>query len=179
MSVMTDMAQEEIKMEMTPMIDVTFLLLIFFLLTLKFKVLEGKLSAYLPKDVGVNSSQADPIEKVEVYITVLKAGSKVFPPADKERRGQPFVADPDKPEARFEYKGRVLEYGLGPKKTKDLKKLFTWVKEARDRDEEAPSTIHTFPGCSYGDVVPVLDNLVDAGFDKITFAGEEKARKKK
>ncbi|MDF1837417.1 MAG: biopolymer transporter ExbD, partial [Planctomycetota bacterium] len=40
-------------MDMTPMIDVTFLLLIFFMCTLKFKVLEGKLTAYLPKDVGV------------------------------------------------------------------------------------------------------------------------------
>ena len=60
MSKLMDIASEEIKMEMTPMIDVTFLLLIFFLCTIKFKLLEGKLAAYLPKDVGVNSSQADP-----------------------------------------------------------------------------------------------------------------------
>ena len=63
-------ASEEYKMEMTPLIDVTFLLLIFFLLTIKFKLLEGKLSAYLPKDVGVNTSQAEPIEKVEIKIVV-------------------------------------------------------------------------------------------------------------
>ena len=62
MSILSDIAEEEYKMEMTPMIDVTFLLLIFFLLTIKFKVLEGKLAAYLPKDVGVNSSPAEPKE---------------------------------------------------------------------------------------------------------------------
>jgi len=178
MSSLSDIAQEEIKMEMTPMIDVTFLLLIFFLLTLKFKVLEGKLSAYLLKDVGVNTQQSDPIEKVEVYINVIKSGTKVFP-ANNEQKGQPFVFDPKEPEARFEYNGRVVEYGLGPKRTKDLKKLYKWVKEAHEQDDESPSTIHTFPDCVYGDVVPVLDNLVDAGFEKITFAGEEKRRKKK
>ena len=49
---------EKCELEMTPMIDVTFLLLIFFMCTLKFKVLEGKLGPYLPKDVGVNPQDA-------------------------------------------------------------------------------------------------------------------------
>ena len=47
-------SKETCDLPMTPMIDVTFLLLIFFMCTLKFKTLEGKLAAYLPKDVGVN-----------------------------------------------------------------------------------------------------------------------------
>ena len=42
----------EVAADLTPMIDVTFLLLIFFLCSIQFKVLEGKLSTYLPKDVG-------------------------------------------------------------------------------------------------------------------------------
>ena len=175
---MSDIVQEEINMEMTPMIDVTFLLLIFFLLTLKFKVLEGKLSAYLPKDVGVNTSQAEPIEKVEVYIFVVQSGSKIYPKENADLQGQPFVPDPENINARYEYKNRVLEYGLGPKRTKDLKVLAKWLKDAHEKDDEAPSTIQTAVNCTYGDVVPVLDNLVDAGFEKITFAGEQKARKK-
>ena len=36
-------ATEEVEMQMTPMIDVTFLLLIFFLCSIKFKLLDGKL----------------------------------------------------------------------------------------------------------------------------------------
>ena len=68
MSQLKNMAEEECEMEMTSMIDVTFLLLIFFMCTLKFKTLEGKLAAYLPKDVGVNTSEAEPIEKVEILI---------------------------------------------------------------------------------------------------------------
>ena len=60
MSALNEIAQEEIEMQMTPMIDVVFLLLIFFLCTLKFKLLEGKLAAYLPKDLGGNSMPAEP-----------------------------------------------------------------------------------------------------------------------
>ncbi|MEL6716433.1 MAG: biopolymer transporter ExbD, partial [Planctomycetota bacterium] len=47
--ILAKIADEKHELEMTPMIDVTFLLLIFFMCTLKFKVLEGKLGAYLPK----------------------------------------------------------------------------------------------------------------------------------
>lgn len=71
MSLISDINSEKIEMDMTPMIDVTFLLLIFFMCTLKFKVLEGKLTAYLPKDVGVNSSDAPPVEKVQIDIHVI------------------------------------------------------------------------------------------------------------
>jgi biopolymer transport protein ExbD len=39
-------------LQMTPMIDVTFLLLVFFLCATKFKTLERKLDSYLPKDTG-------------------------------------------------------------------------------------------------------------------------------
>ena len=43
---------EEAEMDMTPMIDIVFQLLIFFLLSAKFISLEGQLSSYLPKDRG-------------------------------------------------------------------------------------------------------------------------------
>ncbi|MFH2001159.1 MAG: biopolymer transporter ExbD, partial [Planctomycetota bacterium] len=60
-------ATEEVEIQMTPMIDVTFLLLIFFLCSIKFKLLDGKMQTYLPKDVGVNSTPIeDELEKIEV-----------------------------------------------------------------------------------------------------------------
>ena len=80
MSQLKLMEEEKCDLEMTPMIDVTFLLLIFFMCTLKFKTLEGKLSAHLPKDVGVNQSDAEPIEKVEILMRVKVEGRKIRPP---------------------------------------------------------------------------------------------------
>ncbi len=47
---------DEAEMQMTPMIDIVFQLLIFFLLSAKFIALEGQLSSYLPKDRGLQSS---------------------------------------------------------------------------------------------------------------------------
>ena len=60
MSKKKDLGRDECEMEMTPMIDVVFLLLIFFMCTLRFKTLEGKLAAYLPRDAGVNPWQVEP-----------------------------------------------------------------------------------------------------------------------
>ena len=77
MSVVEDMAKEEVKMDMTPMIDVVFQLIIFFMCNIKYKTLEGRLDAFLPKDVGVNSAPAtQPPEKVEVVIKVVEIGER-------------------------------------------------------------------------------------------------------
>jgi biopolymer transport protein ExbD len=173
MSILSEIAQEEYEMEMTPMIDVVFLLLIFFLLTIKFKILEGKLSAYLPKDVGVNSSEAEPKEKVEITIHVKKQGSKVY--ASEPDEGTPWGGEIDR---RFEFVGRDLEYQIGPRKTKDLKQITTWMTEFFKKDPESPVTIDCRPGTVYGDMVPVLDAAVEANFTSITFVGEYKNAKK-
>jgi len=70
-------ADREVRIEMTPMIDVTFLLLIFFLCSIKFRVLEGKLQTYLPKDRGVKAdSRSMPFEDVDLRIVRLETGSE-------------------------------------------------------------------------------------------------------
>ena len=66
-------ATEEVEMQMTPMIDVTFLLLIFFLCSIKFKLLDGKMQTYLPRDLGVNTTPIDvELEKIEVQLELSK-----------------------------------------------------------------------------------------------------------
>ena len=174
MSMLKEIAEEEYNMEMTPMIDVTFLLLIFFLCTIKFKVLEGKLSAYLPKDVGVNQSDAEPKEKLEISIRVKKEGNRLF--ASGADRGQTWNGDRDR---RFEFSGRELVYSIGPRKTEKVSDIAKWLKDFYRKDPERPSTIDCRPGTVYGDMVPVLDAAVDAGFTDITFIGEYKQGAKK
>ena len=177
MSMIQDLNNEEVEMEMTPMIDVTFLQLIFFMVTLKFKTLEGKLSAYLPKDVGVNSTEAEPIEKVEVLVRVRVEGRKVTPD------GLPYVDETGK--SRFVWNRdpalgevRVLEYSVMNKKTNDLNELAQTLKRIfREREKlmpdgkKVPATIDPRFGTVYGDVVPVLDAAIDAGLTDITFVG--------
>ncbi|MFH1708852.1 MAG: biopolymer transporter ExbD [Planctomycetota bacterium] len=59
-------------MNMTPMIDVVFLLLIFFMCATKFKTLDYRIEANLPKDKGqIDDRQQPPQEMVEFRITIL------------------------------------------------------------------------------------------------------------
>ena len=165
MSKLSQLANEECELEMTPMIDVTFLLLIFFLLTLRFKTLEGKLSAYLPKDVGVNQMQAEPIEKVEITLRVVNEGKRMDP------------LDATKPwsgEKRYQWIGREISYQIGPRKFTDLAALEARLVELHQADDKRPATIDSRPGTIYGDVVPVLDAAIRAKFTDITFVGEYK-----
>lgn len=161
------MQEEKCDLEMTPMIDVTFLLLIFFMCTLKFKTLEGKLAAYLPKDVGVNQTQAEPIEKVDITLRVRSTGNKL----------DPFSFEPKTGPGRFVFDGsRVIEYSVGPFKTTKVGELLSRLKALRKQDEERPATIDAMPGTVYGDVVPVLDAALEAGFEEITFVGARDAK---
>jgi len=162
-------AEEECKLEMTSMIDVVFLLLIFFLCTLKFKTLEGKLAAYLPKDVGVNTSEAEEIEKVEIVIKVVTPGEKL-----NARGDGPWDPVPDNKgrQKRFSFgPGRRLSYQVGPRKMTNVAELQTRLTSLHEDDDERPATIDSRPGTVYEDVVEVLDATLDAGFDQITFVG--------
>ena len=79
MAYLKELIDDECELQMTPMIDVVFLLLIFFLCTIKFKTLEGKLAAYLPKDVGVNTFEAEPKEKCRRISQVSRPRSHTCP----------------------------------------------------------------------------------------------------
>ncbi len=158
------LANEESKLEMTPMIDVTFLLLIFFMCTLKFKTLEGKLAAYLPKDVGVNTSEAEPLEKVAIELRVRAEGTKLNSAGTGPWDG--------KPSSRFSYgPDRLIEYKVGTRTTNSLKELEARLREIFQAQPERPATIDPRQGANYEDVVGALDAALNAGFTSITFVG--------
>ena len=170
MSIATDIAREETKLDMTPMIDVVFQLIIFFMCNMKYKTLEGRLDAYLPKDVGVNSGAADQIEKVEILIKVVEPGARRDPrDQNVEWSGT----------GRFEYVGRRLSYQIGPRKTADLAEVGKILTDLHRQDPERKSTLDCRAGTVYADMIPVLDAAVDAGFTDITFIGEYKPVKPK
>ena len=152
MSTVREIQNEEHKLEMTPMIDVTFLLLVFFLCTLQFKTLEGRLSAYLPEDVGQNASPAEAIEKIEVSIVVVAAGEPAV-------GGSP----------RAEYAGREVGYRVGPRACANLDQVRERLRQLFAADRERRVTIRAGTGTVYADVVGVLDAAVAAGFTDIAF----------
>ena len=169
MAILEELQNEKHEMEMTPMIDVTFLLLIFFMCTLKFKLLEGKLTAYLPKDVGVNQSEAEPIEKVQVDIHVDEIGDKMN--ADGTEPYNDLTGD-----SRHTFANRKVRYVIGTQNYHDLEtleKALKRIKDGRDArgDEKVPAVLQPYGMTIMGDVIPVLDRAVAAGFRDITFGG--------
>ncbi|MBX3458717.1 MAG: biopolymer transporter ExbD [Planctomycetes bacterium] len=59
--------EDSAKADLTPMIDVTFQLLIFFILCTRFKVDERNHQVQLPKDEGLSSAPSVPKEQVTIY----------------------------------------------------------------------------------------------------------------
>lgn len=168
-SALDEVANEKCELEMTPMIDVTFLLLIFFMCTLKFKILEGKLGAYLPKDVGVQPIEAEPIEKVDIRLEVQNPGTMMKPakggfipytPAHAEA-GERFVWGPD----------RVVEYTVNGETTTNLTTIVQQLAAFKRADDEVKATVDARSGITQKDVVIVLDAAIDAGYSDITFKG--------
>jgi hypothetical protein len=159
---------EECKLDMTPMIDVTFLLIIFFMCTLKFKTLEGKLSAFLPKDVGVNTTPAEPKEKIEIRMDVKNPGNKVRPGAS----GEAYTPDHESKKLRFVYDGsRTITYSIGAKKTTDITEVRNTLQSFYRQDPTRPATIDPRQGIITSDVVALLDVALEIGFTDITFVG--------
>lgn len=166
-----EVADEKCELEMTPMIDVTFLLLIFFMCTLKFKILEGKLGAYLPKDVGVQATEAPPVEKVDIRLDVLNAGNKVRYDY-KSKRNVPYTEEHAAANLRFFYDdSRVVQYTVGGKKTTELTEVVRRLQKFKEGDPEIKATVDARNNVTQKDVVIVLDAAIDAGYTDITFKG--------
>lgn len=147
-------ADEEITMDMTPMIDCTFQLLIFFLCTIKFKVLEGKIPAYLPKDVGVNATPIDEqLEKIEIHV----------------KRNKKMETDP-KVNKNWIWDADQISIKVGPQ-TVPLARLADLMEKAKKANPEAKATIYPWAGTLYIDAVKVVNECLRANFMDITFAG--------
>ena len=76
------------ELKLTAMIDVVFLLLIFFICTIKFRMPEGKIQSNLPED-----SDAPIIEDIEqINIVARRAGDTVDLFINKDSFGSDFAA---------------------------------------------------------------------------------------
>ena len=166
-----EIMDEKCELQMTPMIDVTFLLLIFFMCTLKFKVLEGKLGAYLPKDVGVNTSEAEPKEKVDIRLDVITAGNKMRYDSES-RRAVPYTqADADDGLRFFYDDKRVIRYTVGPKRYTDLAEVTKALQAIKAREPDKEATIDPRANVTNKDVVEALDAVMYAEYTNVTFKG--------
>jgi biopolymer transport protein ExbD len=174
-----DDAQEEVKPDMTPMIDVVFLMIIFFI-CIDFKVLESKLPAYLPKDKGSQNTVVEPQEQLSIKIYVDKAGTPKYPDGAGKGSVNPNTGRP----FRFKLEDHKIRWEVGPKPLSSLaeveKELERIAKDPASQvnDDKHPgqkklmsSVIEAYPGTYYDDVAKTADAAHNAGFQEINFGG--------
>jgi len=152
---------EPVEAEMTPMIDVTFLLLIFFIVTLKFRTLEGRLDASLPKDKGTKNTKQEDIEQVQIDIRVANPGVL---------RPDPETRTPSYPQGKLnKYLGRKIVYQIGSQTFQTPAEVSKYL--ATFDKEETPVVISPLKKVIYADVIKILDVVIALEFKQVSFAG--------
>jgi len=179
MSSALEQSQEEVKPDMTPMIDCVFLMIIFFI-CIDFKVLEAKLPAYLPKDKGSQDTKVEPQEQLSIGVYADQAGTPTFPLGG----GLNIVNSETKRPWRFILQGHTIKWMVGPTlvtNEEDLKSQLDRIYNNRDtwqddkdhpgQKKPMPVVIEPHPGTFYDDVARTTDVVKAANFSEINFGG--------
>jgi biopolymer transport protein ExbD len=160
------MKLEEEKVDLTPMIDVTFLLLIFFVFNMSFVTEEGKIDAYLPK----NGHGVGPVVFClnDVRIKLLW----------KTMDGQP-TSNPNTGHVVLKV-GRD-EYNQPGELDTDVENSPVWAKLGRDlmrfkglsKKNNIPVIIDARQEVPHQHVMSALNQVIDAEIKDVTFAAPE------
>ena len=125
------------------MIDVTFLLLVFFVCTMQFKVLEGKLPTHLPKEGGhaISTSVEETLEPLDIQLAL-------------DRRATDGV--------RIRVGFQVVDGNDG---------VGALVAAALRRQPSLRARVSVGDGVTHQQVVSVVDACLTGGLTDIAFAG--------
>lgn len=147
--------------DMSPMIDIVFNLLIFFLCATKFKTAEGAIDTYLPKDQGLPAQQTQ-VEIDDVRITVswrpdsetatVRLGAKLL-----TRPGDWDVAD-------------STQSPVWPRLAAALQDL----KDGHHGTKPLPVTLDIRPEVPHQYAVSALNEVIRVGLKEVRFAAPSK-----
>ncbi len=149
---------DDAKLNMTPMIDVVFLLLIFFLVGTKFRTPEGELEAYLPEEGAPRQlhQRTVDVEEIRITLRVSRAGKN----------------NPDAPPSIV-----LGESGSGQGTQGSINWLENELRrlsaDQRVRDD-VPVIIEAEPHLAYRWVVHTLNICRKARFKKVNFAASKR-----
>ena len=150
--------REVTKLNMTPMIDVVFQLLVFFLCSMKFKSLDMKLEAHLPKTCGPSDAPAPPPPpKVDVRLRRATANA----PTEVRVGGHTF--------------GDVASDATWERLRDHLVAVQLRAAGA-GADGEVHGEVDASPAVATRHVIHALDVLKDSGFAHIRFTGTAPVR---
>lgn len=151
---------EPTKLNMTPMIDVVFQLIVFFLVSMKFKTLDMKIEAFLPKDRGLASTPSKPPD-VPKIVAVLKR--QKGEPTTRVKVGNLQIGEISDKE---EYLAKTTDC---------LSQLTKMAVDARSRAgtaaDEVKGEVDAAALVPTGDVIKAVDAFIAGNLRDVTFVG--------
>lgn len=139
---------EEVRLSITPLIDVTFLLLIFFMCAMKFKTLERKVAAFLPKDRGLAKTKIKLEEKQKIQVELKRT----------------------REETQTRVKLLDAQIGVDDEGFRLLDERIRTIHSSPG-NEDTPGEIHAWAWVPHEHVIRAIDAFMHAGIKDITFVG--------
>jgi biopolymer transport protein ExbD len=179
-----DDVREPVKLDMTPMIDVVFLMIIFFV-CIDFRVLESKLPAFMPKDKGSRTTVAEPQEQLVVRVHPATPGTPLYRAGEGPGQVDPGTHRP----YRFQLQGHQVRWEVGPRTFADHPALLAELRriaedpesqvpdQATGRTKPIPVVVEALTGTYYADVAATVDACHEAGLREINFGGSAGSRR--
>jgi len=171
---------DETELNMTPMIDIVFQLIVFFLLTLKFKTVDERIDAMLPKNIGVDTRPSPADERNKIKLKVFRRDV-----SDPERAYTLIKVDNA---AQFRlpagWRGRAKEELQHPQRVRAYDAVLARVQQ------EVSSRLAAYGGAGadvrgeivappprggavpHGDVISLLDTFLSEGITDVVFEGQ-------
>ena len=136
-----------VGINITAMVDIIFCLCLFFMCSLHFKQVEGKIDSWMPKDRGVNEGEIKPqLEEIRIFMKWDHASSTVI---RKVGSRNPVANDEELLDI---IRANIKDY-------------------ARLGKTEVPVVVDSTDAVPWKDVVHLLDLCKKEGLSKINFAG--------
>ena len=169
---------EDTEMNMTPMIDIVFQLIVFFLLTLKFKAVDRRIDSALPKDRGIQATQQF-VEELPMITVKLFRQNMDDPNTDNQwttvKVGNNY---------RYELPKGVWDGTVegDRERQEEYDKIFeqvesaireTWSKMGNNPEAKGEIKTPRPKGLKvpHGDVIRVLSTFIKVGLEDVKFEG--------
>jgi hypothetical protein len=166
-------SQADSVLNMTPMIDIVFQLILFFLLNLRFKSLDYRIETQLPRDRGIQATNqiVEDIPSIKVLLFRLneddpsKASTKIKVGGTPERIFGPYVWTGER---KHDQAVEDLRDSQFREITALIGGLFKQNPKLKGEIETPPPKGASVP---HGDIMRVLGCFLEAGVAEVNFGG--------
>lgn len=163
---------DEAQLNMTPMIDIVFQLILFFLFSLRFKTLDYRIESNLPTDRGIQATADQPQEIPAIKVLLFRINDE--DPARAYTKIKIAGTEVNLPVTRWssdKAENNAIEDERDRKFGGIQAKMMELLKASPDLKGEIEAPLPKGAAVPHGDVIRILDSFLGAGIKEVNFAG--------